>query len=115
MWTYLRGRRHLRACGQVLKWKVALTKRLECRFGDVHGILCTKVMKGRDDNRIQGNMVDTDHVSHSILAVVVSGAWVIILLFFIEKPSGLTTEKPGFRACDAPVSLRSFLPGTHLP
>lgn len=34
---------------------------------------CTKVMKGRDDNRIQGNVVDTDHVSHSILAVVGSG------------------------------------------
>lgn len=33
---------------------------------------CTKLIEGRDDNRIQGNMVDTDYVSHSILVVVVS-------------------------------------------
>lgn len=77
MWTCLRGRRHLSTSGQALRWKVALTKRLECRFGDVHGTLCTKLIEGRDDNRIQGNMVDTDYVSHSILVVVVSG-----LLYF---------------------------------
>lgn len=73
MWTCLRGRRHLNASGQALKWKVALTKRLECGFGDVHGTLCTKLIKGRDDNRTQGKMVDTDPVCHSIVAVVMSG------------------------------------------
>lgn len=104
-WTHLRGSQYLSAVRQrdsrglraaAHKESQVQAVRSECTLGAV----CKKVIKGGSDNGIQGSMVGTDHISHSLLMV---GSLGLLYFCFLEKPSSVI-EKPGFRACEAPVS-----------
>lgn len=60
-------------------------------------------------NRHPRNMVGHDCVGQRILVVLMFQ----LLYFVFLMPSGIL-EKPGFRACNFPKSLGTFLPGSHL-
>lgn len=86
MWTHLRGRWHLTACDQtrgLQQAKGSTEKETWAQaLGGTLDTVCRKGIKEGNDNGIQGNTADTDHVSHGMLVVVVLG---LLYFCFLKK------------------------------